>query len=545
MSKATKALKEIKSQKPGFIDRVAMKYFPGWAASREKARFERELETTKRAALTAANSWQGSSKSRKGLKSWDTYTASPDTQNNNELPTIRDRCLDLSRNVPIAAGALNNVKIYVVGDTGPTLKASLDGEFLGLSDEEVRLREMLIQREFSIYFNNEEFDCERSLPGPDFLTQVVMAWFSTGDVFTVRTKKERPGSPYLTKWQNIEAPLCSNPDNVTDGTKPDAKKYPGVIGAVYAGIERDPQSNEPLAYYIQNRYNLDNKLNTTTKWERVPAYDASGRKNVIHVHIKDRPRQSRGVPYLAPIIEPLKQLGRYTDGELMAAVVSGMFTVFVKSPDGRGISPIAGADTSNSDEEVEVGYGNVVGLRDDEDIETASPGRPNENFDPFVSSIIKQIGMALGQPHEVLEKAFQSSYSAARAAMLEAWRYFKPIRGILDRNWLRHVYAAFFEEAVALGRIPAPGFLSGDYIDRLVWLDCSWVWPAEGMIRPEVEIKAFAQADEHGYQTKEEITAALTGKNYDRNASQRKKEAGMEREIEEERTPAEGTSSDE
>ena len=36
-------------------------------------------------------------------------------------------------------------------------------------------------------------------------------------------------------------------------------------------------------------------------------------------------------PVLAPVMESLKQLGRYTEAELMAAVVSGFFTAFIKS----------------------------------------------------------------------------------------------------------------------------------------------------------------------------------------------------------------------
>ncbi|MCH5894346.1 phage portal protein, partial [Salmonella enterica] len=69
------------------------------------------------------------------------------------------------------------------------------------------------------------------------------------------------------------------------------------------------------------------------KWERIPAYGKkTGRRNVLHVMQDwERPGQRRGVPVLAPVIEALKQLGRYTDAELVAAVVSGLFTVFVKT----------------------------------------------------------------------------------------------------------------------------------------------------------------------------------------------------------------------
>ena len=45
---------------------------------------------------------------------------------------------------------------------------------------------------------------------------------------------------------------------------------------------------------------------------------------------RERIGQRRGVPFLAQVIEALKQLGRYTDAELVAAVVSGMFTVFIR-----------------------------------------------------------------------------------------------------------------------------------------------------------------------------------------------------------------------
>ena len=531
---AKKNLDEIRARKPSMIDSFASKYFPGWAASREQARYDREFSEAKRGALMAVNNWNGSSKTRNGLKGWQTISASPDSTNNGELPELRDRSLDLARNTAIASGALNNVKMFVVGDKGPTLNAQLDGEALGMSEERVEATETLIQREFDLYFNNVEFDLERSLPGADFCAQTVYSWFASGDVFTIRSFVKRPGSPYGTKFQNIEAALCTNPDRTQDGSIPDKKVYEGAVGPVYAGIERDPQTNAPIAYYFQNKYSLDNKRNTSTAWSRVPAFDAKGRKNVIHMHIKDRPRQSRGVPYLAPIIEPLKQLGRYTDGELMAAVVSGMFTAFVKSDSGRNLNPIAGADATTSDSEgIEMGYGNVVSLKSNESIEFGQPGRPSENFDPFVDSILKQIGLALGQPKEILMKNFQSSYSAARAAMLEAWRYFKTIRGMMERNWLEHVYTAFFEEAVALSRIPAPGYLRADIRLQRIWLSREWVWPAQGMIRPEVEIKAFRQADEGGYMTKENITAQLNGGDYMRNAPQRKKEAEIEKDIKE------------
>jgi hypothetical protein len=50
-------------------------------------------------------------------------------------------------------------------------------------------------------------------------------------------------------------------------------------------------------------------------------------------------------------------------------------------------------------------------------IDTANPGRPNAQFDPFVTAIVRQIGVALELPYEILIKHFTSTYSAARAAI--------------------------------------------------------------------------------------------------------------------------------
>ena len=47
---------------------------------------------------------------------------------------------------------------------------------------------------------------------------------------------------------------------------------------------------------------------------------------MLHVIDTERPDQYRGVSYLAQVIEPLLQLRRYTESELMAAVVESFYT---------------------------------------------------------------------------------------------------------------------------------------------------------------------------------------------------------------------------
>ncbi len=217
---------------------------------------------------------------------------------------------------------------------------------------------------------------------------------------------------------------------------------------------------------------------------------------MLHLFDRRRPGQTRGIPFIAPAIEPLKQLERYTEAELMAAVVSGLFTVFIKSEGGANLQPTAlseadarasfnGGDKWNST----LGNGLVVELNPKESIESANPGRPNAQFDPFVTAIVRQIGLMLEIPYEVLVKHYQSSYSAARGAMLDAWRFFRGRRDWIATTFCQPIYEAWLEEAIAAGRIAAPGFFT-DPMRRKAWCGAVWVGDGPGSLDPTKEVQA-------------------------------------------------------
>jgi lambda family phage portal protein len=269
-------------------------------------------------------------------------------------------------------------------------------------------------------------------------------------------------------------------------------------------------------------------------WRVVPAFGRTGRRNVIHLFKTLRPGQSRGVPYLAPVIEPLKQLDRYTEAEIMAAVVSGMFTVFVKSETGgTGLSPMEPANEvggSLGDDDFKLASGAILNLAKGEEIQTANPTRPNAGFDPFIMAVLRQIGVALELPFEVLVKHFTASYSAARAALLEAWRFFRTRREWLAANFCQTVYENWMDEAVALGRIKAPGYFA-DSLIRKAYLGSDWIGDAQGQIDPVKEISAAEKRIQLGVSTVTEETAAITGGDFERNIPLITKERRMLKEA--------------
>ncbi|MFQ5737338.1 MAG: phage portal protein, partial [Thermodesulfobacteriota bacterium] len=174
--------------------------------------------------------------------------------------------------------------------------------------------------------------------------------------------------------------------------------------------------------------------------------------------------------------------------------------------------------------------GAMIGLAPGEKVNSVDPGRPNAAFDPFVMAILRQIGVALEIPFELLVKHFTASYSAARAALLEAWKFFVVQRKWLADNFCQPVYEAWLTEAVLLGRVPAPGFFD-DPLLRKAYLGAEWIGPARGMIDESKEIKAAQMRVDMGVSNLDEETAALTGGDWERKHWQSVKEHRMRSEA--------------
>ena len=139
-------------------------------------------------------------------------------------------------------------------------------------------------------------------------------------------------------------------------------------------------------------------------------------------------------------------------------------------------------------------------------------------------SILRQIGVALEIPLELLIMHFTASYSASRAALEQAWKFFRSRREFLVAKFCMPVYEAWLTESVQLGRVAAPGFLDGDPSIRAAYLGCTWTGPAKGHIQPHQEIKGEAEAYDLGIKSLDEITAEATGRNWEQVQAQRVKE---------------------
>lgn len=476
----------------------------------------------------------GASHTKKSMRGFTAKSLSPTKDIDANLNTLVSRSRSLYMTAPIATSAIKTTRTNVVG-SGLKLKSRIDYEFLGMTEEEAEKWESNTEREFDLWASTRKCDALKLNSFYEMQGVMLLGQLLSGDGFCLN-KYERPTKymPYGLRLQLLEADRVCTPyaagslSNAYYGTNPENGNR------IYSGIEID-SNGAVVAYWICNQYpnwGLPEE-NKPLEWQRVEAYGKkTGRLNLIHIFDAERAEQRRGVPMLAPVIEELKQLKRYEDAELMAAVISGMFTVFVttdapstENPFGQGY-PDDVQSVDNAENDYQLGNGAIVALNEGEKIEVADPKRPNTAFDGFVSALCKNIGSALEIPQELLLKSFNSSYSASRAALLEAWKMFRMRREWLSKEFCQPVYELFLEEAIALGRIQAKGFFD-DAVIRKAWCGADWNGAAMGMVDPVKEVQAAQMRVVNGFSTREEETMGLTGGDYIKNAKQLKRENKM------------------
>lgn len=523
----------------GAVERIA----PEWALRREVARTKADM------IRNQGYSQHGASRQLKSMQGWQTARGGPDADITLNLDLLRQRSRDLYMGEPLAKGALNTIRTNEVG-AGLKLNSTIDAQFLGMSDDQALEWEAHTERLFALWGESTDCDAGRRHTFGEIQALARLSELMNGDVFALLPAMDR-GGMFDLAIRLLEADRVSDP-------------WPYPVGHnVLGGVEVD-EVGAPLAYYVARRHPGDMIVPTLygafsfgsgggynvgplppiadvgpfgaawNTWDRIPAFGAlTGRRTILHVMEAERPDQRRGVPVLAPVMERLKQLSRYSDAEIMAAVVSGFFTAAITSerPDAMPGAIVPPGQVIQDPDPVsyQLGNGAVLGLLPGEKLEAVNPARPNAGFGPFVDAVVCQIAAGLpGMTSGLLMKRFNASYSASRAELLEAWKSFSVGRTRLATRFCQPIYEQWLEEAVARGYVQAPGFFS-DPLVRAAWCGAEWHGPAQGQLDPTKEAEAAEMRVESGFSTRTRETAELTGGNWERNNRVRVREEKLRR----------------
>lgn len=504
--------------KPTGLDRVISHLAPAWGMKRMEAR----------ATMFAlgGGSWAGGLRATPELKNWNPLASSPDDEQRYDRPWLLARSADLERNDALAGGAIEEQVLSVVG-TGLSVHSEPMRNILGWSQDQAVEWAEDVKARFNLWAGDaRECDIARRRNFYQAQSLAFRAVCSRGDCYTLLPRRRHPGTTWALKFQVIEGDRLLTPPGHRDGERLAAG------GILSQGVETDELGG--ITRYWFCKKHPTSALSSLSLADFVPmdAWDSGGQRLVLPLMHENRLDLRRGYPLLAPVITTLKQMSRLSDAELAAAVVTSFFAVVIKKT-GTGPGPLGGSVTRDTNGQgfAELGPAIVADLRPGEEIENVQPTRPNAAFDPFWKSLLGQIAMRLQIPPEVLLKKFDSSYTAARGALLQYWKFVTVEReNLLAPNFCQPLFEAWMAEDVANGRIKAPGFFKSPLL-RAAYTSAKWVGDNPPILDPLKEVLAAQELINYGLSTHAEQTMRLGNGDFEANTERLGRELRLQDEA--------------
>lgn len=429
------------------------------------------------------------------------------------LHALRERSRDRFRNDGMARSTITSLAENIVGP-GIHPRLRLDREALGLDEEQAAAMQRSVGRLWAEWCRTADnagrshFDMLQAL--------VVASTFVSGDTFVrpVFRDDARVPARMSLRIEVLEADRVDDPDGMQ-------------LANLRGGVEISRRHGFPIAYWIADAHPGDVLLSRGNRtFRRIPAHTPDGLPNVLHVFAQQRPGQSRGEPLLAPVLNLFADAQDYVEAAVVRAHVAACFAAFVTRPNAWGYaqSRQTADSATNGQREEELSPGAVYYLNPGESVSFGQP--PSDaTFDQFVGFVNKRISAAVGQPYVVTAKDFSgTTYSAARAALIEAMRTYQIRRKWLAHTFLNPVWDLFLQEAWGRGLYPAgtaaEPFMVPDALGRPMpnplWTQAEWIPSGgRGWIDPLKEAQAERVKLEMGVTTRDRIVAEFYGGTWD------------------------------
>ena len=432
------------------------------------------------------------------------------------LAALRERSRALVRNTPGARAMTGTLADNIAG-SGLRPRLSLPWRQLGITRDRAHELKLEANAVWRRWYRHADSGNRQTFLAMQHLA--VSSAMVNGDCFAIPVYVEdaRRKSRYSLKVELVEGDRCDTP-----------RSSDPVVTAreIRNGVELGGRE-QPVAYWFHIRHPGERWKPSDPGSRRMRRYAADrpdGRPNVLHVYDPERIGQSRGLPVLSSTVEAWRQIADYVDSELEAANAASLIAGYVTSeqpelaaaagiaaggsdgmPDGTGAPP--GGRLQN------MAPAAIHYLAPGEDIKFSQPGRPSANFGSFVETICRWISSSLGMSYPIAMRDFAgTTYSQARADLLEAWRMFQRRQQWLADRFCQPIWALLLEEAWMLGDFSAPP----SFVDDVeLWTATQWIAPGRGWIDPQKEVAAYSMGVELGFMDRQEVIAGMSGRDFD------------------------------
>lgn len=433
------------------------------------------------------------------MGAWLPWIRSPDAEINQFRDRMVARSRDLTRNDGFASGGITRILDNTVG-AHFRLSAAPDYRLLALTSggafditwaNEFRSAAEALWREYSNDMGRYN-DVSRQLTTSQQMRLALRHKLIDGEDLVVTywlpERVGRGGAKYATSFLVVDPDRLSNPQQMVD------QRF------MRNGVEID-EHGVPVAYHIRRAHQNDwyNSIESMD-WERVLREDDDGWRRVIHDFERDRAGQNRGVGVFTPVLAHAKMLARYYGIELQAAALAASIGTYVTSPyDPSEVMDAVGGDAElgfyqklrgewNDERPAMFNGVRVSALAPGEDIKSLSSDHPHSGFTDFAHEMQRAIASALGVSAEQISQDWtQTTYSSARAALLESWKTLVRRRQEFALGTASPMYAVWLREAMERGDLPLPSRAPAFIESPTAYSACSWLGPARGWVDPVKE----------------------------------------------------------
>lgn len=409
-----------------------------------------------RAAASAVRSYDAAKRTRR-TQGWVAGGTSANAEVLRDLPTLRARSRDLVRNNAHANRAVAIWTAHLVG-------AGLLPQCKHASPALARQAEELWQAWA------RQADAEGGTV-EGVMALAVRAMVEGGDALIRRVPVRPSAGAVPLRLAVLEGDHLS--------TVADRATGPRIVG----GVEVD-ELGRRVAYHVLQSHPGD--VSTTSSAAiRVPASDAT------LLYLRQRPGQLRGVPWLSPVMLPLRDLDEWREAALVKAKVEACFSAAITRVDGD-TAPIMPSSTDRDGNRVEaLEPGMMVYLQPGEDVRPIAPST-NTSFEPFALAQLLGIATGVGLTYDQITGDLrQANYSSLRAGKIEFRRLLEQIQfQTVIPMAAEPVWRWFVEAAMTAGLLPGndPAEYAAD-----------WIPPRNEPIDPLKDVEADIQAVRAGF----------------------------------------------
>lgn len=371
---------------------------------------------------------------------WSPQDETPDAELARDLPRLRERCIDLVRNDPLAYGVIDKIAVSVVG-TGPRIRSLA-------KSPEVRAKIDELSRDWA---KRAGWDGVSSLARVCY--GLVHASLMSGDVGILWPDVGDGTEPRvdLVDARRIASPSEATNEAASSRLGVGYDKYGRVTGLYIAKGEKNTGSREDFRWYPREK---------------------NGRINA-HLFRRPgimRPRQSRATPMFAPAALDIKDLREYRRTETRRAGAASKHTLAIETPDPKAVTDafenLALEGDTNADGIKELlgrSYGtmpdgNMIVLGMGEKATALQPPPVNGGVGGYMDAMARAISGCTGLPHEEAMSYYHGlNFSNARTIRLMAKTVYGVWRMLIADEMLAPTHALlvrYWWSTGALGRIP-------------------------------------------------------------------------------------------